>query len=177
MGLEGPDPDDAMTGNHRFIQLYVDGGVIGPNDHRSRGVYWSLYDADTGETVRRQERDSLHRTNNDAEWLAVREALLYASEHYPGQPLVIYSDSRVIVKQFQGEYEVRLPRHVALYAECHRRARTFPFVVVKHPERPTLEEARDLLIKAGVPDPTQKQCQERRNRWRPREVMVEKLGH
>lgn len=166
-----------MTGNHRFIVLYVDGGVFGPNDHRSRGVYWSLFDPEANKTLRCQERDGEHRTNNDAEWLALREAFRYAARTYPDQPLVIYSDSKVITKQFNDQYEVRLPRHAALYEECKRLATPFPFVVVKSPERPTMEQARDLLRKEGIADPTDKQAQARRAKWKPREVMVEKLGH
>lgn len=115
---------------YQFIEYNVDGGVLGPNDHRSRGVYWSVLGPEMPTPVRRQDRER-YRTNNDAEWLAVREALLHAKQHYPGRPIIIYSDSRLVVNQYNGKWQLKLMRHTDLHDQCKQLAGSFPFVALK----------------------------------------------
>ena len=109
----------------RFL-AFVDGGVLGKNPS-PRGVYWSAIvvanDGD-GEVVHTCKRKTLcgdmYRTNNDAEWLAVRYVLDWVVAHHPETALTIYSDSRMIVCQFNGHWRARIARHARLMHECRR---------------------------------------------------------
>ena len=129
---------------YRFARLYVDGGVLGRNPSK-RGVYWSVRAERKGMppiTVRK--RSAAYSTNTDAEWLAVREGLAFVLKYSLNDPVVIYSDSRLVVNQYNGRFAVNLPRHQAIKRECRELAAGLKFVAVQ---------------------------------WRPREVMVRKLGH
>lgn len=133
-----------------WIRFYVDGGTF-VRDRAVYGVYWSVCCEDPAQEkpVMIRKQDMTHTTNNDAEWLALLDALRYAVEHYETAaasplPIVIYSDSQLIVKQFSGEYRSKVARHHRFRDECRALAARLTFVVVE---------------------------------WRPREVMVEKLGH
>lgn len=159
---------ETLVGNRKFAELYCDGGVLGPNDERSRGVYWSLYVEGNGTppvTIRKQDRDGLYKTNNDAEWLAVREALRYAVQHFKARPVVIYSDSRWVINQFNGKYTLKFERHKKLYAECRELARQLDFISLQEPKRPKNPPAHWTKRRKWPQD------------WRPRDVMLEKLGH
>jgi ribonuclease HI len=132
------------TAVHHFIELYVDGGVLGRNPS-PRGVYWSVCLPD--ETLIRERTDKYH-TNNDAEWLALREALRWAVAQVGKEALMkgiqIYSDSRHVVDCFNEKKHIKIERHVRLYYECKRLVEKLPFVALK---------------------------------WVPREVSLEKVGH
>lgn len=139
-----------------WIKFWVDGGILmaGRNSRKTRGVYWSMRceDPTVSEPVIIRRQDLTFRTNNDAEWLAVREGLLYAVEHYPksvegtapARHIIIYSDSMLVVKQFTAEWRAKMARHHRLRTECKALAERLSFVVLQ---------------------------------WVPREVNVEKLGH
>jgi ribonuclease HI len=117
--------------NHHFVELYVDGGVFGRNG-QSRGVYWSvLVEEEEREIIRKQDRSLKWKTNNDAEWLAVREALLWATSRRHLSPIVIYSDSRHVVDCFNEKKHIKIERHVRLYYECKRLVQRLPFVALK----------------------------------------------
>jgi ribonuclease HI len=128
---------------YRFLEYYVDGGVLGRNPS-PRGVYWSMLLDDPAAPVMVRERSAAYHSNNDAEWLALRQALMHATAHHAGARLVIYSDSRLVVRQFNGAWRVKIARHHRLRTECARLAEGFAFVGVT---------------------------------WRPRHVLVRKLGH
>lgn len=138
------DPGAVAAGPH-WVQVYVDGGVFRAGRHtaRTRGVYWSMLCEETGTApdrkpvlVRRQ--DYHYRTNNDAEWLALREGLEYAAAHHATMPVIIYSDSRVIVNQFNGVFKVKLERHHRLRSACRALAERCKFVVVQWVPREVL---------------------------------------
>lgn len=115
------------------VAFYVDGGVLGKNPSPI-GVYWSVYldhppEKPRGIVVNRRESRE-HTTNNEAEWMAVREALLYAGRHFPGRNLVIYSDSKLIVLQFCGQYRNKVERLHRMMSEVRALATYFPKVHV-----------------------------------------------
>jgi len=45
-------------------------------------------------------------TNNELEYLAVLYALEYIEEHYPDDPITIYSDSKLVVNQLENEWKI-----------------------------------------------------------------------
>src|SRR6188474_2329611 len=93
------------------IRFYVDGGCLGKNPS-PRGVYWSVFVEAPGNrrVVVHKKQSPVHHTNNEAEWLAVQSALEYAERFYPQEHLLIYSDSRLIVKQFNREWRNKIAR-------------------------------------------------------------------
>lgn len=133
--------------NHHWVKFYVDGGlVMSPRGGRSViGTYWSMRCEEFDyQPVIKRYRNMVRGTNNDAEWFALRSALTYAVEHHPRWPIVIYSDSQLVVKQFTGVFRTKVERHHRYRSECLALAAQLRFVILV---------------------------------WRPREVMVQKLGH
>lgn len=99
-----------------MIQFWVDGGLL-----TGRGVYWSArVEGRTEMPLRKQDVTGRYKTNNDAEWLALREGLQYAVTHFPSQTedIVIYSDSRLVVMQYAGAWRTKVARHARLRNEC-----------------------------------------------------------
>jgi ribonuclease HI len=96
---------------------YCDGGLVTP-----LGVYWSVrLDFVNGGTVTERERNvsgAKWRTNNDAEWLALRAILKLAIKRAVQVPVLIYSDSLLVVNQFNGDWRVRSAQHEELRAQC-----------------------------------------------------------
>jgi len=45
-------------------------------------------------------------TNNDLEYLAIIFGIEYINKKYPKIPVTLYSDSRLAVKQINGEYRI-----------------------------------------------------------------------
>lgn len=130
-----------------WTKFYVDGGLImSPrNKQKIVGIYWSMRCEEPEKipvVLRRRLRET--HTNNDAEWLALREALTYAAEHFTTGQIVIYSDSQLVVSQFNGVWRAKIARHHRWRDECRALAQRIKFVAVE---------------------------------WRPRTVMVQKLGH
>lgn len=132
------------TQHPHWLRIWVDGGVLRQNPSPV-GVYWSIRVERPGvEPVIIRKKSRKWRTNNDAEWLALREALQWVVSFGQRQPAMIYSDSQLIVNQFNGVNAVNYER-----LRQHRSA------------------CRDLV----------RRCRWVAVQWRPRSVMVEKLGH
>lgn len=124
-------------GYPHWVKFYVDGGTIMSKrkvggGRAINGVYWSLRceDGDRSETRRFRDLEQ-YKTNNDAEWLAVKAALEYAVEHHAALPIIIYSDSQMVVKQFNDEWRAKIARHHTLRAQCRILAEQLKFVVVQ----------------------------------------------
>ncbi len=103
-----------------MITYHVDGGMfLGPGRVR-KGVYWSVKRVLPKPDVilRCQDMTGQYLTNNDAEWLALREALRHVTEHHAGAPVTVYSDSLIVVNQFRGEWKSRVARLHRLRTEC-----------------------------------------------------------
>lgn len=123
-----------------FVMFYVDGGVKGRNPS-PRGVYWSIRceEKDASPVTIRKDSQEYH-TNNDAEWLALREALHYACEHHTDRPIVIYSDSRLVVNQFNGKSAAYEPRMIAFRDECQALVEQLKWVAVMWRSREKIVE-------------------------------------
>ena len=122
-----------------WIKFYVDGGTFMASRYRgsrnTRGVYWSMLceDPSTEKPVLVRKQDlQKYKTNNDAEWLAVREALQFAVNEKKGtMPIIIYSDSMLVVNQFNGKWRAKIARHHRLRTECTLLAEGLKFVVLQ----------------------------------------------
>ena len=131
-----------MTGTKpHFARCWVDGGVLGRNPS-PRGVYWSarieLGNGDRPVVVRK--RIGAYTTNNCAEWLALREALLWLTANGIRQPVVIYSDSRLIVNQFNERWACNFEHLIALRDECLALAARLKWLVVTW-------RSRDVMVR------------------------------
>ena len=145
-----------------FVRCWVDGGVLGRNPS-PRGVYWSVRienfrNGDRPIMIRKRTR--AYRTNNEAEYLALREVLLWLNEKEVRMPVVIYSDSKLIVNQFNDRFATNVPALVQLRDECRALAER-----LKH---------RVILTLAGMRLDSQGRL---RRVEKPRATMVRKLGH
>ena len=89
-----------------------------------------------------REKSTEYHTNNEAEWLALRAALRFATIHHKGHRLRIYSDSKLIVKQFSGKWNSNLLRLRRLRFDCQELAAPFPECIVKW--RPRSEMVKRL---------------------------------
>lgn len=117
-----------------WVKFYVDGGTFRKDRHtrETTGVYWSMRCEDgAAEPVIVAKQSTRFKTNNDAEWLALTEGITYADAHHRDMPVIIYSDSMLVVKQFNGEWRTKFERHLRMRAECQRLAQNLKFIVVQ----------------------------------------------
>jgi ribonuclease HI len=89
-----------------------------------------------------------HQDNNVAEYVALLEALQHALS-LDAKTLRVFSDSELVVKQMNGEYECRSSRLYSLNWTCRRLARALDFRIV-HIRREDNEEANRLANHAIV---------------------------
>jgi ribonuclease HI len=126
------------------LTAYVDGGSHGNPGPSGIGV---LIQGARGETVRIAKWIG-HQDNNVAEYVALLEALQHALS-LDAKILRVFSDSELVVKQMNGEYECRSPRLYSLNWTCRRLARVLDFRIV-HIRREDNEEANRLANHAIV---------------------------
>ena len=60
-------------------------------------------------------------TNNDLEYLAIIYGIEYARKYYPRDKILILSDSRLAVKQINGEYHVNGENLITLHKKVLRK--------------------------------------------------------
>jgi ribonuclease HI len=138
----GPEGEEiaqvTATENAHFVKVWVDGGLLmkGRHTRETRGIYWSMRCEDGDKApaiIRRQE--TKYRTNNDAEWLALLEGLNYVAVQCKDKPIVIYSDSMLIVKQFNGLNRATIQRHAMWKHEALQLAAECRFISVQWVKR------------------------------------------
>jgi ribonuclease HI len=117
---------------------YVDGGCHGSPGPAGIGV---VIEKPDGERVRIAKWIG-HQDNNVAEYVALLEALQHALK-LDAKVLHVFSDSELVVKQMNGEYQCRSPRLYSLNWTCRRLARALDFRI-RHIRREDNEEANQL---------------------------------
>jgi ribonuclease HI len=93
------------------IKLYVDGGT--------RGMVICLHDPQRQKYILKKRKGAT--TNNDLEYLAIIYGIEYARKYYPRDKILILSDSRLAVKQINGEYHVNGENLIALHKKVLRK--------------------------------------------------------
>jgi ribonuclease HI len=96
-------------------------------------------------------------TNNQAEYTALVKALEHALELGANHRLIIHSDSELLVKQMNGEYQVKNPDLRPLYEQAKKLARSFDGpVTIRHVRRGQNARADALCNEAldGLREPT-----------------------
>ena len=125
------------------VIINIDGGSRG-----NPGIGASAYVIkDTSGKVLAQEGHFIaHCTNNQAEYTALRLALIKAAE-LGAKELSIISDSLLLVKQYLGEYKIKNPDLAERMAEIRQLARPFQ-IQIQHVLRHLNKEPDALANKA-----------------------------
>jgi ribonuclease HI len=117
------------------LEAYIDGGSRGNPGEAGLGVYFPG-------VVRIAEYLGTG-TNNFAEYSALLAALRYAVLTRCSE-LHVYADSELVVKQIQGEYQVRNEAIRPLHASAQRWIALIPHFTISHVRREQNKEADRL---------------------------------
>ena len=120
--------------------INVDGGSRGNPGLGASGVIIKNKD---GKTLLKQGLFFKKCTNNQAEYNALRLALIAAKE-IGGEELKITSDSELLVKQFNGVYKIKNPDLKILMEEIKLLASNFKKVTLAHTLRAGNSEADEI---------------------------------
>ncbi|HLH32632.1 MAG TPA: ribonuclease HI family protein [Terriglobia bacterium] len=117
------------------LEAYIDGGSRGNPGEAGIGVYFPG-------VVRIAEYLGVG-TNNFAEYSALIAALRYAASVRCSE-LHVYADSELVVKQIQGEYQVRNEGIRPLFNAAQRWIALIPHFTISHVRREQNKEADRL---------------------------------
>ncbi|HHW15638.1 MAG TPA: ribonuclease HI family protein [Firmicutes bacterium] len=129
----------------RELVVYTDGAARG--NPGPAGIGYLIYDAE-GRLLTQGAEYLGETTNNVAEYTALIRALKQAAVFGPG-PVRVFSDSELMVRQLNGEYQVRQPHLVPLHSEARRLLSGFAGWTVNHVPRDKNKEA-DRLSNEGI---------------------------
>jgi ribonuclease HI len=127
----------------RAATANIDGGSRGNPGPAGYGVHIEQAD---GTIVELKEFIGT-TTNNVAEYTGLLAALRWAAEH-GASPLLIRSDSELLVKQLRGEYRVKNPGLQPLYEEARALIRRIGRVTFDHVRREFNKDADRLANEA-----------------------------
>ena len=94
-----------------MTDIYIDGGT--------RGSRICLVDTHDHKTIIKTRGGD--PTNNEMEYLALLYALDYINNRYKKDNVTIYSDSKLIVNQINGEWRITTTNLQPLYEKCIKR--------------------------------------------------------
>ncbi len=117
--------------NAETIEIFTDGGSRG-NPGPSGGGY-AIYRG--GKLVAKGSNFYGEKTNNQAEYLAIRDALRHAHEQYGELKVECYMDSKLAVEQMNGEWKVKSENVRPLFNEVRRIADQFNHFRISHVRR------------------------------------------
>tara|TARA_B100000029_G_scaffold514285_1_gene616485 strand:+ start:2901 stop:3257 length:357 start_codon:yes stop_codon:yes gene_type:complete len=92
------------------VNIFIDGGT--------RGSRICLVDGDKTIVHVRKTKTGDTPTNNELEYLALEYALQYIKNNHKGKSIKIYSDSKLIVNQMNGDWRVTTDSLIPLYNKC-----------------------------------------------------------
>ena len=95
------------------------------------------------------------RTNNEAEYEAVIEALSVAGKH-SATHVLLRSDSELLIRQINGQYRVKNARLLPLYQRVQQLRREFETTVFEHVRREFNREA-DAAANAALDEGLRRQ--------------------
>lgn len=126
------------------VRINIDGGSRGnPGPGASAYVIKDL----SGRILAQEGHFIPHCTNNQAEYTALKLALIKSAE-LGAQELEIISDSLLLVKQYLGEYKIKHPDLAARMQEIRRLAARFAHISIRHVLRHLNKEPDALANKA-----------------------------
>ncbi len=123
------------------LKAFTDGGSRGnPGDGACAAA---IFD-EKGALVREEGRYLGHCTNNFAEYNGLILALSVARD-LGAAALEVFSDSELLVKQFNGEYRIKDPALRGLMDEIKKESRAFKSLTVSHVRREANAHADSLV--------------------------------
>ena len=127
------------------LTIYTDGGARG---NPGPAAYAFVIEEDGAPAI--EEAACIgDATNNQAEYTALVRALEHAQRLGTDHPLLVHSDSELLVKQMNGEYRVKDKGLKRLYEQARRLASHFGSVTIRHV--PRAQNARaDRLYNAAL---------------------------
>jgi len=114
-----------------IVELYVDGGSRGNPGPAGGG--FAAYKA--GEKVLEGSEYYGEKTNNQAEYLALRTALRETYSQFPDSNIKCFMDSQLVVEQMNGNYKVKSENVRQLFDEVLRITGQFKSFTIEHIER------------------------------------------
>jgi probable phosphoglycerate mutase len=105
---------------HRAVVIEADGGSRGNPGPAAYGAV--LRDADTGEVIAEEGTTIGVATNNVAEYSGLIAGLRLAEEHAPEAEVEVRMDSKLVVEQMSGRWQVKHPDMKPLFREASRLA-------------------------------------------------------
>jgi len=130
--------------NAEIIEVYVDGGSRG-NPGQAGGGFVAYRG---GEKVVEGSEFYGEKTNNQAEYLALRTALREIYNRFPDVKIRCFMDSQLVVEQMKGNYKVKSENVRPLYDEVSRITGQFKAFSIEHIERAQNEYADKLANRA-----------------------------
>ena len=127
------------------LHLFSDGGSRG--NPGQAAVAFILEDPVRGEVLEEHYEPIGVETNNVAEYRALIEGLRAARRFQPNR-LICHLDSELVVRQLNGEYQVKMPTLKPFFDEIRALAKELPDVVFTHIPREDNYRADALVNKA-----------------------------
>ena len=124
--------------------IHTDGGARGNPGPAGLGVYITEED---GTVVMEHSRYLGEKTNNQAEYLAVVDALEHATQ-LGAEEVDLFMDSELIVKQLHGEYRVKNEALAALFVRVWNLSTGIKKVRYTHVRREKNKDADRLVNEA-----------------------------
>lgn len=112
----------------KSVELFVDGGSRGNPGPAGGGFVAYL----GGKEILRGSEFYGHKTNNQAEYLALRTALRELFGTNPEYGIHCFMDSQLVVEQMNGNYKVKNEALRPLYSEVQRIIGQFPTFKIEH---------------------------------------------
>lgn len=134
-----------MSNSSPVWELYVDGAARNNPGPAGAGFYLAC----DGKAVEQQGFYLGHKTNNQAEYLALLLGAYYAQTHLPqGELLIIKADSQLMVRQIAGEYKIKNPELIRLYGNLKTLLDSLHYRVVHIPREQN--KIADKLANMGI---------------------------
>ncbi len=143
---ERPSPeDDRPSAIGGTLHLFSDGGSRG--NPGQAAIAYILEDPVRGEVLKEGKERIGVETNNVAEYRALIEGLRAARKFQPNR-LICHLDSELVVRQLNGEYQVKIPALKAFVDEIRELSADLPDVVFVHIPRADNYRADALVNRA-----------------------------
>ncbi len=133
-----------MASPNKLI-IYTDGGARGNPGPAGLGVY--ITDED-GRVILEHSRFLGDRTNNQAEYMAIVDALREAKT-LGAEEVAVFMDSELAVKQLNHEYKVKNAELAELFLKVWNMTQGFKKVTFTHVRREKNKEA-DRLVNIAI---------------------------
>jgi len=117
--------------NAEELEVFVDGGSRGNPGPAGGG--FAVYSG--GKLVLKGSEYFGEKTNNQAEYLALRLALRETYDKFGDVKIKCYMDSELVVHQMNGDYKVKSENVQPLFAEVQRIADQFKGFSIRHVKR------------------------------------------